>query len=82
MAGKIKFVAFDASDALVQALEQGIIDALIVQQPFQMGYLGVEFAVKAIRGEEIPKFVETPIVVVTRENLNDPEIQEILNPSV
>ena len=45
-----------------------------------MGYLGVEFAVKAIRGESIPAFVETPTVVVTRDNFNDPDIQKILYP--
>lgn len=76
----IKFVAFDASDALIQALQKGIVDALVVQQPYQMGYLGVEFAVKAIRGESIPAFVETPTVVVTRDNFNDPDIQKILYP--
>ncbi len=79
-AGRVKFVAFDASEAEIQALQKGAIDALIVQQPFQMGYLGVEFAVKAIKGEQIPKFVETPIVVVTRENFKNPDIQKVLYP--
>lgn len=79
-AGTVKMVAFDASEQLIQGLQKGTVDALIVQQPYQMGYLGVEFAMKVINGETIPKFVETPIIVVTKDNFNDPEIQKVLYP--
>lgn len=79
-AGQVKFVAFDASEVQIQALKDGVIDALIVQQPYQMGYLAVEFAVRTIRGEQIPSFVETPVVVVTRDNLEDPDIHALLYP--
>ena len=80
-AGTVKMVAFDASEQLIQGLQKGTVDALIVQQPYQMGYLGVEFAMKVINGETIPKFVETPIMVVTKDNFNDPEVQKVLYPS-
>jgi len=80
-AGIVKMVAFDASEQLIQGLQKGTVDALIVQQPYQMGYLGVEFAMKVINGETIPKFVETPIMVVTKDNFNDPEVQKVLYPS-
>lgn len=79
-AGIVKMVAFDASEQLIQGLQKGTVDALIVQQPYQMGYLGVEFAMKVINGETIPKFVETPVIVVTKDNFNDPEIQKVLYP--
>ena len=80
-AGTVKMVAFDASEQLIQGLQKGTVDALIVQQPYQMGYLGVEFVMKVINGETIPKFVETPIMVVTKDNFNDPEVQKVLYPS-
>jgi len=80
-AGTVKMVAFDASEQLIQGLQKGTVDALIVQQPYQMGYQGVEFAMKAINGEIFPKFVETPVMVVTKDNFNDPEVQKVLYPS-
>ncbi len=80
-AGIVKMVAFDASEQLIQGLQKGTVDALIVQQPYQMGYQGVEFAMKAINGEIFPKFVETPVMVVTKDNFNDPEVQKVLYPS-
>lgn len=79
-AGTVKMVTFDASEQLIQQLQKGIINTLIVQQPYQMGYLGVEFAMKVINGETIPKYVETPIAVVTKDNFNNPEIQKVLYP--
>ncbi len=50
-AGKVKFVGFDASDNLVKSLADGLIDALVVQDPMNMGYLGVKTVVAQIKGE-------------------------------
>ena len=47
LAGKVKFVGFDARPKLVDALTAGEINALVVQDPMNMGYLGVTMAVKA-----------------------------------
>lgn len=77
---QVSFVAFDADPDEIRLLEQGTIDALVVQQPYQMGYLGVEYALKAINGEEVPALVHPEVSVVTRENMNDPEIQAVLYP--
>jgi len=74
-------VAFDTSDAEIQALKDGTILALIVQDPYQMGYQGVKTAVKAIKGQDIgPKSVDSGLTVVTKDNLNTPEVQKLLNP--
>ena len=79
--GQIRHVAFDASADQVQFLKDGVIDALIVQQPYEMGRLAVEYIVKALDGEEVPKMVATDVVVVTRDNMNDADIKKVLNPT-
>jgi len=80
-AGQIKIVAFDAAEEEIQALKEGVIQALIVQNPFKMGYLGVKSAYDAIQGKPVEKRIDTGVTVVTPENMNEPEIQKILNPS-
>ncbi len=80
LAGKIKLVSFDSSDTLVDALADGTIQALIVQNPYQMGYQGVECAVKALQGESVEAFVDTGVTVVTKENMIEDAIQEVLYP--
>jgi ribose transport system substrate-binding protein len=81
LAGKVKHVAFDAAADQVTFLKDGVIDALVVQQPYEMGRLAVEYIVKALDGESVSKEVATDVVVVTRENMNEPEIQKVLNPT-
>lgn len=79
-AGKVKFVGFDSSEMLVKALKQGQINALILQDPMNMGYLGVKTMVAHLRGEQIEKQIDTGSVVATSENMNDPKIDKLLNP--
>ena len=81
-AGKVKLVCFDASDAEIKALRAGTVQALIVQNPFRMGYEGVKTALRAVRGEKIePRVIDTGVTKVTKENLDTPEIQKLLNPA-
>ena len=82
MAGKIKIVGFDASPTLQQNLRDGIIDALIVQDPYNMGYKGVETVVQKLRGETPPKQIDSPTRVVTAEDIDTPEVQRLLNPDL
>ena len=81
VAGKVKLVAFDAASNEIEALKKNIIQALIVQNPFKMGYLGVKAAVDVINGGEVPKRIDTGVSVVTMENLYAEEIQKILYPT-
>jgi ribose transport system substrate-binding protein len=78
LAGKKTFVGFDASTALVSALNRGDINALVAQNPTKMGYLGVITAVKALRGEKVDPVIDTGCVLVTKENQNDPAVKEVL----
>ncbi len=80
LSGKVKLVAFDASDTEIKALQDGIIQALIVQNPFRMGYDGVHYAVLKLQGKPIPKRVDTGVTVVTRQNFRKPEIHRLLFP--
>jgi ribose transport system substrate-binding protein len=81
LAGKLKLVAFDSSDKEIDALKSGTIQALIVQDPYQMGFKGVKTALLAIKKQPIPdKHVDSGLKVVTKENLETPEIQKLLHP--
>ncbi len=78
LAGKVKFVGFDASPPLVNALRAGEVDALIVQNPRFMGNKAVEMAVKHLRGEHVPAVVDTGVAVVTRDNMDRPDIKSLI----
>jgi len=81
LAGKVKIVGFDAAPNEIDALKKNIIQALIVQNPFKMGYLGVKYAVDVIHGKKVPERVDTGVTVVTNENLYNDEIQKLLYPT-
>jgi ribose transport system substrate-binding protein len=79
--GKVTLVAFDSSKEEVAALEDGTILALMVQDPYQMGYKGVKTVEKAIKKEAITeKTLDSGLKVVTKQNMTDPEILKLLPP--
>jgi ribose transport system substrate-binding protein len=78
LAGKVQFVGFDASPPLVKALVAGEIDALVVQNPRKMGYTAVKTLVQHLNGEAVEAVIDTGVVVVTRENMNDPQIKPLI----
>jgi ribose transport system substrate-binding protein len=80
LAGKVKFVGFDSSPKLVQGLRDGDILGLVLQNPMKMGYLGVKTMVAHLRGESVPKVIDTGVTMVTPGNMNDPEIKSLLQP--
>ena len=80
LAGKVVFVGFDSSPKLVQGLRDGEINALILQNPVKIGYLGVKQMVSYLRGQEIEKVVDTGVYVATPQNMDDPEIKSLLLP--
>ncbi len=82
LAGKIKYVAFDASEDLVQDLKDGSIDALLAQDPFRIGYEAVQTLVEKLNGKTPPKTIDLSAKVVTRADLERPEIKALLFPDV
>ena len=78
LAGKIKFVGFDATPALVKALRDKEFVALIAQDPTRMGYMGVKTVVAHIRGEKVGPEVDTGVKLITLDSLQTPEIKAFL----
>jgi ribose transport system substrate-binding protein len=81
-AGKVKFIGFDSADALIEGLKKDEIDGLIVQNPFKMGYVGVKTMVASLRGENVAKRIDTGVNYVTKENMQEKEINELINPDL
>lgn len=73
-------VGFDSNVATVDGLQDGCVDALIVQNPYAMGYLGVESAYKLLSdgGEELETVVDTSTQIVDRENMFTMDSQKAL----
>jgi ribose transport system substrate-binding protein len=78
LAGAKKFVGFDTSPALIEALRKGEIDALVAQDPRTMGRRAVTAAVDRLQGRPVEPVIDTGAAVVTRDNVDSPEIQQIL----
>jgi ribose transport system substrate-binding protein len=76
----VKVVGFDAGGQTVEALRKGDVQAVIVQNPLRMGYLGVMTLVEHLRGKPVAKRVDTGVYVVTPENMDTPEMKDLLNP--
>jgi ribose transport system substrate-binding protein len=81
-AGKVKFVGFDASQILVDAMRAHQLDGIAVQNPMRMGYLGVKTMVAFLRKQPIEKKIDTGVTLVTPENLDLPETKDIVNPPI
>jgi ribose transport system substrate-binding protein len=81
-AGQIKFVGFDASEMLIEGMRGGNVQGLVAQDPFGMGYLGVQTAVRALKGEPVETQINTDLVEITPENLETPEIQQLISPEL
>jgi len=82
VAGKLIFVGFDSSEKLVEALAKRELMGLVLQNPFRMGYLGVKTAAAYLNGEQVDKVIDTGVTIATPENMNDPEIKQLLSPDL
>ena len=79
---RINYVVFGSDDKLVKSLQGGTIDALIVKDPFRMGYDAVKTALAASKGENVPATIDTGANVITKANINSARSQELLNPKI
>jgi ribose transport system substrate-binding protein len=78
--GRVKMVGFDAGSQSVIDLKNGDLQGLIVQNPVLMGYLGVMTLVSQLDGKPVEKRIDTGVVLVTRDTMEQPEIKDLLNP--
>ncbi|MDQ6708524.1 MAG: substrate-binding domain-containing protein [Acidobacteriota bacterium] len=82
MSGKVKFVAFDSSEGLIDDLKGGTIDALVAQDPFRIGYEAVKTVAEKLNGQTPPKRVDLSAKVITKPDLDKPEIHKLLYPPI
>ncbi|MGD0612736.1 MAG: substrate-binding domain-containing protein, partial [Anaerolineales bacterium] len=77
LSGKVKVVAFDATKDAINMLSDGTVDLVIAQKPGDMGFFAVEMAMAYLDGvTSIPKHIPTGYAVITRDNMNDPNISK------
>jgi ribose transport system substrate-binding protein len=82
LSGKVKFVSFDSSDTLIEDLKGGTIDAMVVQDPFKMGFEAVKTLVDKLNGASPPKRMDLPARVIHKAELDQPDVHELLYPDV
>ncbi|HEX8888930.1 MAG TPA: substrate-binding domain-containing protein [Pyrinomonadaceae bacterium] len=79
-AGKVTFVGFDASDAFIEAMKKNQLHGIVVQNPLNMGYLGVKTMVESLQGQPVEKRIDTGVTMITPDKLDAPEVQTLLHP--
>ncbi|WP_336773668.1 substrate-binding domain-containing protein [Paenibacillus sp. MMO-58] len=82
LSGKVKLVGFDSSVDEVKLIESGVLQATIVQKPYNMGYLSVKTAIEAVRGKKVPKLIDTESVIINKDNMYTEQNQKLLFPFV
>lgn len=78
----IKLIGFDSNDKLIGLLKDGAVAALVVEDPYRMGYDGVKTALAVSKGEKVDPFVDTGATLITKANMNGDKQQALLNPRV
>jgi ribose transport system substrate-binding protein len=77
LSGKVKVVAFDATETAIEMLKGGTVDMVIAQKPADMGYFAVEMAMANMNGvTSVPTHIPTGYQVITRDNMNDPAVMK------
>lgn len=78
--GEVKIIGFDSTREEISFVEKDVIQSLVIQNPFNMGYLGVKYALDALNGKKVPKNVNTGSTVINIENMYLPENQKLVFP--
>jgi ribose transport system substrate-binding protein len=82
VAGTVRFVGFDSSGKLIEALRNGQLDGLVLQNPFGMGYDGIRTLVAHLKGEKVARKIDTGVKLATPANMSDPDVWERLQPDL
>lgn len=82
LSDKVNLVAFDSTDGLIEDLKTGAIDALVVQDPFKMGYEAVKTQVDHLRGHNPPKRIDLSARVIVKPDLDKPDVKALLFPDL
>jgi ribose transport system substrate-binding protein len=79
---KLRLVGFDASQKLVEALGQGKLGGLVLQDPMRMGELAVTTLFDSMSGKTVPRRIDTGEYMITHENMSQPEMSALLHPDL
>ncbi len=77
---RIRVVGIDSSLEEIQLLEEGIFEIIVIQNPFKMGYLGVEAVLKILSGEKVPKYIDSGCELISNDSVYTEENQKLLFP--
>ena len=80
MEDQVSVIGFDSSSVQVEYLMDNVLDGMIVQNPYNMGYLGVRYAHQVINGNEIPDSIDTGVTFVNSSNYSDEGVQLVIDP--
>ncbi len=80
LSGQVQVIGFNSNSSEINYIKSGTLTGTIIQNPYNMGYLGVFYAGKLAAGESVSKAVDTGVTYVNAENLNNDEIQLMLDP--
>ena len=80
LGGKVKFIAFDPNQPLIQGLRNNYVDGIVLQDPVKMGYEAVISMVKHLNGEDVQKRIITGEYVATPKNMYEVQMKKLLNP--
>jgi ribose transport system substrate-binding protein len=80
-AGQVTIVGWDTASAEIEGIREGVISAVVAQNPFGMGFQGVNAAVQQIRTGRPAPGGDTGAKLITRDNVDSPDVASLLNPS-
>ena len=80
LTGQIQMVGFDSSIEQIKLLEEGVFDAIVIQKPLNMGYLGVKMAYQSVMNKTIAGEVDSGSVLITKETIYAKENEKLLFP--
>lgn len=78
---RVKFIAFDSSDELVAGLKSGLVDSLVAQDPYRMGYETIRVLAAKLAGKHPPVYVDSGVRLVLAGDLEDAEVRRLLFPA-
>ena len=80
--GKVKMIGFDSGSQSVRDMKNGDVQGLVVQNPMLMGYLAVTTLVKHLQGEKVENRIDTGVVLITPDTMDQPDMSDLLHPPI
>jgi len=80
LSGRVKLVTFDSSDTHLEALNDGTVDVMLVQDPFRLGYEAVKSLADKLGGATPAKHLVLPARVIVKSDLDKPDVRALLSP--